>query len=238
MIQAKSVLFCGALLTVTAFSLPAQSEEWSVLESRGVKLKSGDTVEASQKLTLLQGQRLTLLSPSGKTVKLQGPVEQAPADEAQGSTSDLGGAVAALITERQGRREQGAIRNGPGHPLPEPWIIDVTENGQRCVMPEEAIIFWRGPGGGDQKLTISPADRSWQASAEWPAGSEKLLLRNIPIRDRASYAISLGSETHNITLNIIPRSITNDAMRLTFLYEKMCDWQGDALSDRLKTAQN
>src|SRR5947208_11085149 len=66
-----------------------------VVEARGVNLRQGQKVDDTKKLTLADGQRVTLIASNGRTLKLTGPYDEVPS--AEGTAEDtLTRATAAL----------------------------------------------------------------------------------------------------------------------------------------------
>src|SRR4051812_3219821 len=109
------------LVLAGSFGAAAQATDLIVMEARGVALKPGQTVDSAKPLTLKQGQHVTLISPTGATLKLDGPYEKAP-DADQGRGVPVANALSLLVTQRQARvGEVGTTRGTAPNPLPEPW---------------------------------------------------------------------------------------------------------------------
>ena len=80
--------------------------------------------------------------------------------------------LAALVTQRQARAgEFGVTRGTVLADLPEPWVMDATHSGNVCVMEKGTPVFWRPDAKAAIPLSVAPADRSWTAKAQWPAGA-------------------------------------------------------------------
>ena len=52
--------------------------ELIVLQARGGGLKVGQSVSATKKILLKEGERVTLIGPDGKSIKLRGPFDDVP----------------------------------------------------------------------------------------------------------------------------------------------------------------
>src|SRR3954464_4275661 len=73
-----------------------------VLESRGANLRPGQTIDSAKALVLKQGQHVTLISPPGMTLELDGPYDKAP-DGGQALGAPVASTLQLLVTQRQAR---------------------------------------------------------------------------------------------------------------------------------------
>ena len=226
----KARLF--SVLGLLAIALPAAAKvDMVVMEARGVKLQQGQVIDGSVNLTLAEGQQVSLMTEDGRTVKVKGPFDKppAPAEAAGGANIQL--AMQLLVTQQSSRERAGVIRGGPGLVVPpEPWVVDVGNPGLRCLEPDSTITLWRSDATATLPVEVAPNDRSWKANVDWQAGSDRLTLpHNVPLRRRSSYVVRLGGKEVNITLVSLPATLTNDAMRASFMMENGCDAQAKAL---------
>src|SRR6516164_3544828 len=98
--------------------------EMVVIDARGIKLNQGDVVDGSAKLTLGEGQQITLMGQDGKTLKLKGPYDQVPLSGEKAATVNVKLALASLVTQESQRERAGVIRGTGGTVTPpEPWLI-------------------------------------------------------------------------------------------------------------------
>jgi hypothetical protein len=215
-----------ALVTVVAMgSAPSRAANLVVVEARGIDLNPGVEIDGAKPLVLKDGQVVTLISASGEIIKLHGPSNAAPAPTQGGSTVDVKGALRTLVTqELADNAELGVVRGSGDDPIPpEPWLVDVTHDGTRCLPENSPIVFWRPGGGGAQTVSIAPYDRSWLARAEWQAGADRLTVANaVPLRARATYIVQIGKKEAAVTLVMIPSVVNNDAMRAAWMIEVGC----------------
>ncbi len=225
----KARLF--SLLGLLAIAAPAAAKvDMVVMEARGVKLQPGQVVDGSANLTLAEGQQVSLMTQDGKVVKLRGPYDKAPAP-GEAATANVQLALQLLVTQESARERAGVIRGGPGMVVPpDPWLVDVGSSGLRCLLADSTITLWRSDAGATQQTEVAPNDRSWKADVEWKSGSDRLPLpHNVPVRRRTPYVVKLGGKEVNITLVSLPASLTNDAMRASYMMENGCDAQAKAL---------
>ncbi|MFN8759866.1 MAG: hypothetical protein ACK5XA_13800 [Tagaea sp.] len=222
-------------LAVTAFAAvgSVRANELVVLDAKGVELAAGAKIDGSAKLTLPAGARLTLVAADGRTIKLRGPYEEAPAPSTQAAQANMGDALRNLMNQRgAGTAQLGVVRAaGEGVDLPEPWIVDVARSGSRCLPANAAAVLW-GPSFGEAtEIKIEPADRSWRARGNWPAGQDRLALpATIPISDGTSYQIDLGGNPAAIVVYRIPAALADPVAQAAWMLEKGCEDQARALA--------
>lgn len=227
----------GAVLLATLISAHAAGAvEVYVVESKGLDLAPGQVLDGAKPLSLAVGQKLVLVTADGRTIKLKGPSESAPAPEAPLAQADMGKALKGLMTAQQADTSSaGVVRSGPeaADPPPEPWLVDIRHGGDRCVPEGGATVLWRGAGSlAESEIELAPADRSWRAKAPWPAGSDRLALpETLPLRDGNSYTATLGVEAVAITIHAVPVSLGNAAARAAWLLQKGCTGQARAMID-------
>ncbi len=193
-------------------SLAVRGAELVVIEARGLSMQAGQVIDDSTPLVLKEGQRITLIAANGSTLKLRGPYDQAPGS-GEGGTGP------------------GVVRAGAAAAkLPEPWVVDVSRPGNRCVRDGDPIVFWRPASGTTANLTITPLDKSWKIATTWPSGADRLVVPpNLPVPGRPIYLIELDETQSAITVNSIPGAVSSDAMRAAWMIEKGCQAQAEAL---------
>jgi hypothetical protein len=225
--------FILSVLCAVAFQATAAvAGDLVVVESRGTELRPGQTLDGTKTLVLRDGQQVVLISASGKTLKLRGPWDQPPESGDAGSAADVAGALKSLVAAKMARTDRVGVVRGAGDEVvpPEPWLVDVTHVGNRCVLGEEQVMFWRPVADRGAKITIAPSDRSWQARADWPAGMDRMLVpKTVPLQNRVSYIVSLDGKEAAITLITVPSALSNDAMRVGWMTEAGCAAQAQAL---------
>jgi len=224
--------FAAAMLGSAA----VDAGELIVVEARGIALQAGQVLDDTQKLTLTEGQRVTLIAANGNTLKLRGPYDQAPA-AAAGSEANLGTALAALLVQKQTRTsEVGVTRAGPeAGELPDPWVLDITRPGNLCIRDGVPIVVWRPEAKRAANLSINSTDKSWKVITQWPSGVDRLTLPlRFPAKNRATYLVELGAVRAAVTLHTIPATVDQDKMRAGWMIEKGCAEQANAL---IKTLQ-
>jgi hypothetical protein len=229
----KSALFLA--LTGVLMASQADAAVLVVAEARGVALKPGDTLDSAKPLTLKQGQHVTLVSETGSTLKLDGPYDRPPTAGGGGSGVGLNQTLAALVTQRQARAgEFGVTRGTTLADLPDPWVLDATHSGNVCVMENGTPIFWRPDARATASLSVSPADHSWNAKAQWPAGQERIAVTtDVPMRAGETYIVTFNGTESDVTVVQVPASLSNNDMKAGWMANRRCEQQAEAL---VKTA--
>ena len=217
------VLLAGACVS-------AQAANLVVIEARSIALRPGQTVDSTKPLVLREGQHVTLISPAGATIKLDGPYEKAP-DADQTRAVPVANALALLVTQRQARvGEVGTTRGTAPSVLPDPWVLDASRAGTVCLREGTGAVLWRPDSARDSELTVAPADRSWKTEAHWPAGTDRIMVQAPAlIRGGATYLVTLNGTQSAMKVENVPPILSNDPMRAAWLAGKGCEAQAEAL---------
>jgi len=225
---------CSAVLMSLAFvigpSVVAKAAELVVIEARRVALKVGQTVDSAKPIVLKEGEHLTLISPTGATIKLDGPYNKAPEAD-QGRAVPIANTLALLVAQRQARTgEVGTTRGLTLTPLPEPWVLDTSRTGTVCLREGTDAVLWRPDAKPDLELTVAPTDRSWRAQTHWSAGTDRITIKApAVIHGDATYLVTVNGTQSAITVENVPASLANDPMRAAWLAGKGCEAQAEAL---------
>ena len=232
-----STWLVGAAIALTPAA--AMAAKMIVIDARAGSLKPGMSVESTAALSLKEGERVTLIAPDGKTVALRGPFSGAPASRSGGAAADPRQALAALVSTRNARASSiGAVRAGAGAvKLDDPWLIDISRPGPRCLHEGTAPIWWRPAGGGQQAFTVFPIDRSWRADFIWAAGQTSLKAPRLQkLEALTTFIVRTDGQEIAVGVNMIPRDITDELVLASWMLEKGCIPQADALLARLQSA--
>ena len=230
--------FIASALMLAVLPLPcprhAQAAEIVVMEVRGAALKPGQVLDDGKVLDLKDGQRVVLVTADGDTLKLKGPYHQRPVEGANSGNS-LTVALAELVVQKGVRTSDvGVVRAATKVQLPEPWVVDVSHPGNRCIIEGKPIVFWRETHNSAIKFSVSPLNRGWHLSTNWPQGEDRLdsdrLGTELPVPGRATFLVDLGDGPMAITLISLPATLANDRMRVAWMYQKGCNLQAEALA--------
>ena len=208
----------------------ARAADLVVLESRGANLRPGQTIDSAKALVLKQGQHVTLISPTGMTLKLDGPYDKAPdGDQARGAP--VASTLQLLVTQRQARLgEVGTTRGAAPSTLPDPWLLDASRAGTVCLREGSPAVLWRPEAKQEAVLAVAPADHSWKTEAHWPAGSDRITIpAPAVIHGGATYLVSLNGTQSAMKVEGVPVSLANDSVRAAWLAGKDCEAQARAL---------
>jgi hypothetical protein len=219
--------------------LSATAAQLVVIDSYGTGMKPGTVVDGSKPINLTEGQKLTLIGPDGRSVTLVGKFSGLALAETT-LASDPKQALAALITTRNARANTiAAIRSGStAAVLPDPWLIDISRPGQRCVREGEPQVWWRPATDITEDFMVFPLDKSWTASLSWDEGDDRMEAPQLWRFDTESlYIVKTGPQEDAITVNIIPSSVKGELMMTAWMLEKGCTQQADAFLRRIGEEQ-
>jgi hypothetical protein len=153
-----------------------------VVDARGIELAPGAKIDGAKVLVLAAGQRLTLISADGRSLKLRGPYEDAPAPaQAAATGANVGDALKNLMNQRvAGTAALGVVRaGGAAVDLPDPWVLDVSRSGARCLVGDATPVLWGPRFAQATDIGIEPADRSWRARGQWSAETDRFALLRV-----------------------------------------------------------
>lgn len=230
--------FIAASIWFVLAAVPSFAADVFVVDAKGIELPLGAQLNGNKPLSLGVGQRVTLVTADGRTIKLKGPSELAPAPETESASADVVTSLKGLIKAREAdTTSAGIIRKGSvDFTQPTPWLVEVTNSGDRCLIGGEKTVLWRQslPAAVGQ-LEISPADHSWTANAPWPAGSDKLSLPDtLKLNNGQAYIVSLDGAAANLTIHVIPQSVKSDAAKAAWMIEVGCESQAKALVEAIR----
>lgn len=224
-----------AVLLWLALPAWASAANLIVLEARGGGLTTGQSIASDKPITLKEGERVTVIGPDGKSVTLRGPFNGPPM-AGGGAAADPKQALAALVATRDARTSSvGVIRAGTdAAKLPEPWLIDMSRPGPRCLLDGERPVWWRPEAATEQAFTVFPIDRSWRADFVWKAGEDHLPVPPVSrFEGQNSFVIVIDKQEHAISITTVPRGIDNEFVLTSWMLQKGCVQQADALIRKL-----
>jgi len=227
LVRAGLSLAVGSLLSAQA----CLAAPMTVVEARGGGLRPGMRVEGASKIQLKDGERVTLIGADGRAVTLRGVYVGVIAKGGGGGTQNPRAALAALISTRNDRANQvGAVRAGANAaPLPDPWLIDISRPGARCIREGERPVWWRPDATPQTPFTVYPIDRSWRADFAWVAGQDRMLAPDLAKLDGVkTFLIAIPGQDNAISINMIPKDVTDPLVLSSWMLEKACVQQADA----------
>jgi hypothetical protein len=221
--------------TLVLLAASARAESLVVADARGGALKPGQAIDAAQPVKLEAGQRVTLIAANGAIIRLSGPFEGVPDPTGQRNIT-VADALAKLASQSvQSTATLGTVRAPEGGAAPEPWLVDVSASGHRCVQPGVGVVLWHPPPAAEQVMQLSPSDHAWQGEAKWPGGADRLALpASFQAQDDTAYIVTLGNGRSTVTFHVMPATVEGDAMRAAWMIEKGCAAQARLLISRLK----
>ena len=134
-------------LLATGFSLLLAGNGFAaevfVVDAKGVNLVPGQVLDGTKPLVLTVGQRVTLVTADGRTVKLTGPSDAPPAPAAEGAGGDVVDSLKGLMKKREADTSSaGVIREGSvAFDQPSPWLVEIVHGGDRCQVAAAYTVF-------------------------------------------------------------------------------------------------
>jgi hypothetical protein len=220
-------------LWLAAWTIPATglAATLVVLEARSSTLTLGMRIDSNSVITLKDGERATFIGPDGKSLSLKGPFNGVPLAKASESV-ELRQALSALVATRDARTSSvGVVRAGTAAvKIPEPWLIDVTRPGPRCLLEGTQPVWWRPDASQIDSFTVFPVDRSWSAQFNWAAGQDRQPLPPLSrLEGSKVFVIRQGEQEYAISLEVVPKDLENQLILASWMLEKGCIQQADAL---------
>lgn len=211
-----------------------------VVEARGAGLRPGMRLDSAATIDLKDGERVTLIGADGQAVTLRGTYTGVLTKSA-GSTQNPRLALAALISTRNDRASKvGSIRSGANAaPLPDPWLVDISRGGARCIREGQRPIWWRPDASEETKFTVYPIDRSWRADFVWQKEQTKMAAPDLAKLDGVkTFLIQIPGQDNAISLNVIPADVVDPLILSSWMLEKACVQQADAYFRQIQSEIN
>lgn len=213
-----------------ASSAAASASTIIVIDSRSSSYKTGQKIDSESTITLKEGERLTVIGPDGASKTIRGKFSGKIVSSA--TTRDPKEALAALINTRSARTSSiGAVRSATSStPLPDPWVVDISTSGQKCVRSNKPIMWWRPDASNTQKFTMQPTDKSWSGEFAIEAGESYVDLPvDSMITDQSNFTLDADDTRVAININVLDFDVDSDLVVASWLLEKGCSAQADAL---------
>jgi len=232
-------VLAGAVLAASAGLAPASAEQLVVAEGGGVSLLVGQTIDGDQPLALQSGQWVTLIAANGRILKLQGPWQGPPAPG--GAPALDNGVIKSLreLTEPQRARSDtlGVTRALATATLPEPWLVDVGTNGDRCVLRDGVVTLWRARLA--PAIGVDVRDGTGAAvlgPVAWPDKADRLPLpAEFKPRDGEALRLKVGDTPPvTLTFHVLPRTVREPATQAAWLALSGCADQARLILDGLE----
>lgn len=211
--------------------------ELIVVNSSNTALRAGQVIAADGKLGLAAGQTATLISSTGRTIRVVGPADTVPAGDgvAPGDDKTVLASLTTLVKTRQAETSSlGAFRAAEAE-LPSPWVLDVSSSGERCVLDGEPLVLWRPDSTAAVPVIVARPAKAWRGSAQWPAGAQQLFAPDGDgLADGETLSVQLLAHHSQLNVHLVPASVQGEVMRLAWLVQANCVAQAAALVRQLE----
>jgi len=233
----RGLMKLSLLIVCVLTAGPSFAAPMTVVEARGAGLRPGMRVDSASRIQLKDGERVTLIGADGRAVTLRG-VYAGAVSKSGGSAQNPRAALAALISTRNDRASQvGAVRAGANAaPLSDPWLIDISRPGARCIREGQRPTWWRPDASAESQFTVYPLDRSWRADFVWAQGQSEMTAPDLAKLDGVkTFLIHVPGQDNAISINVIPADVTDPLILSSWMLEKACVQQADAYFRQIQT---
>ena len=228
-----------ALAVAVAGTAAAQS---MVIRSTGPsasKYPTGARLKASDRLTLVAGDRVVLMQ-SGKTRTLSGPGTFSATGNVQASQS-LSGNVSRMLAKGPTMRSRGGFSRGPNDPIPAEtrapnlWLLDYREGGTFCVADPATLLLWRPNMEGDTALEIESGGKKATVAIVDGANFRKWPTDVLPVQYGVDYRLSGAGLPRPVMVRFAAMEAVPDTPEgsVDMLMAKGCAPQLDRLVDTM-----
>jgi len=196
---------------------------------------AGMIIDGAQDVSIGKGNKLSLISPTGKVINIVGPykgiLDPSVSDQ---NKSKLLTALSVLVSgEGKDASQLGAIRDAASARARDPYRIDVTASGAQCAIDGRPLTLWMPRGGKLEKIWFERKGSSEAAIVRWPEGeSEQPWPKSMPIADGATYQLLLqpAKQETELVIRVIPsETAVNKAILAGAMGARGCDAQAFAV---------
>ncbi len=219
-----AVVVIAVLMPPSSFSVRALGQ-FLVMDAVGLPMKPGQEIDLTHPLTLKAGEKLSLIGYNGFILNFVGPTTVTAAQVANPYAGKFFDPLRALADRLE---KSGTLRSAraPGRTIDNPWHIDVSHPGQRCVLEKSQVMVWRDSVAPNQTLVIGPAGSSWFASLDWPNDSALMALGGeVRFDNDERVVVELDGVMNELTMHVIPRSVSTPAAQAAWMIQKGCEDQ-------------
>ncbi len=221
----------SVLVAVGVASFAAAAGEVVVIASNLPGVTAGATVNGERVVELAAGQRIAVVTGTGRSITRTGPYSGPLAADSGPADRSLLNALASLVSvDKGGRTTLGAIRAAPKGSPRDPWAIDIARAGDQCVLDGAAPMLWRANAAFQETLVI--AGSAGEATLDWPAKAAMVAWpAALALADRESYLVRYGSaaEPKRLVLHLVPPALPTDAHKAAWMAERGCTRQARAV---------
>lgn len=238
-----SLIAAGAW-SMTALPGAAGAAEVVVVKSLGAPAyRMGDIVDLSKAINIPDGGVVQMIDAAGKKIQIKGPIDKvwntkadgtppAAADADAHSQSGLGVRIDVvkslanlLKTAVKDTSGVGAFRSLSGDSQPDPWVINVDEQGHYCTRPGQPVALWRGNKSGNATLSLAAGDGPNATDVTWPTGESQVAWPlEVAVRDGATYKAKLSgwAAPKTFTLHSLPKDLPTRGHQAAWMAENNC----------------
>ena len=244
-------LFAGFFLVIAGAAMAAAPEVVVVKVTRAPQFTTGDILDLSKPIKLPEGASLTLVDTSGRKIHLKGPYSglldtlgkgetSASGSSSQGKGFGLGNKINVVKSLARLFKSSavdtsslGAFRGvSKSLSMPEPWLIDVSQQGDYCVNKGNPVTLWRPSSGDNSVMLMQETASKATANIKWTRGVNQLdWPMEVPLNDGADYLVFSGgmAKSTKLTVHLVPEDLPTRIHKAAWMAENKCDKQATLL---------
>jgi len=198
--------------------------EFVILESNAARFPPGGIIDASVTVDLDDGEALLLVADSGDLVAVEGP-HTGIADRPAADETDITAALNRLIGSEDTRVVGiGGVRTGDvagdadtkADTRPSPWLLHTGITGAQCVVPGQALQYWREDESETVTLHVTMLQEASAATLDWPAGTKRIdWPESLPVVDGEMYLVRPSDQMRSTNIQLFELPGPLDADRLS-----------------------
>lgn len=238
------VLFVLLAMAMSLVPLPSNADH-VVLVSEAQSFRDGQILEDPLEVTLVDGERLVLLSDRGDVLEIEGPFTGAPSHSAA-NDFDVADALTRLIdnpdhvSARLGSTRSAIATTQVRLRKPEAvWRLDPFTSGGQCVVEGMTPVFRRQETGNPLQLVLQRPGSDGSGTIAWAAdAAEAHWPREIPLHDDDLYVVRREGWVDGtmFRLAILPAPIRDSLeSAIAWLAVHGCKSQAETLMRELKS---
>jgi hypothetical protein len=226
----------------------ATGRELIVIDSNVSRLQPGSMVEATEPLTLAQGERLTLVGDDGAVFRLEGPASGPPAITDTSPVTDDGvlQALSRLFSSdvapatraawggfRGTERPQDRDAHYPG----DVWAWNLHRSDSICVPAGLAPSLWRPDATREQNVVLLHVSTGKEADVDFAAAQHNASWpQSVPLLDGGEYAARDARNLweRRLTVRIVPVGEISTIRQIAWMSDAGCLRQARLLVARLR----
>jgi len=205
----------------------AIAAEMVVVASTSPDINTGYVIEQGGDISIPSGASVTLVSPDGGVVTIEGPYTGFPGNNINTSneTSLISSLSDLLMATEEKTVGLGAMRSTTPEPPYGPWAVNITATGNQCVQMDSQPDLWRPKTSKSTKVIIRNTTNGDEAELRWPSDIRTMKWPSeVKLINGATYSFYLKTlnSMHESSLIFVPDAFPSDPHKAVWMARKGC----------------